>query len=79
MVMNKYLLRGIIGTISGLLLGTFGLYLMDGDSVGYKWLLLFGVVVFGLGFLTIVYSLIRKIERRSLLDERKRNPVDKND
>jgi len=35
-----------------------------------------GVVVFGFGFLTLVYSLIRKIERRSLLDERKKNLVD---
>ncbi len=77
--MNKYLLRGIIGTVSGLLLGTLGLYFSADDSSGYKWLLVFGVVVFGFGFLTIVYSLIRKIERRSLLDERKNNSVNNND
>lgn len=74
--MNKYLLRGIIGTVSGLALGMLGLYLMSDDSSNYKWMLLSGVVVFGFGFLTIVYSLIRKIERRSLLDERKKNLVD---
>ena len=74
--MNKYLLRGIIGTVSGLVLGMLGLYLMSDDSSNYKWMLLSGVVVFGFGFLTIVYSLIRKIERRSLLDERKKNLVD---
>jgi len=70
--MNKYLLRGIIGTALGLALCTFGLYLMDVEFRGYKWILVIGVVVFGFGFLTIIYSLIRKIERRSLLDERKK-------
>lgn len=70
--MNKYLLRGIIGTALGLALCLLGLYLMDDEFPGYKWVLVVGVVVFGFGFLTIVYSLIRKIERRSLLDERKR-------
>lgn len=74
--MNKYLLRGIIGTGSGLALVMLGLYLMGDDSSSYKWILVSGVVVFGFGFLTIVYSLIRKIERHSLLDERKKNPAD---
>ena len=70
--MNKYLLRGIIGTLLGLAFCMLGLYLM-GDFSAYKWILVFGVIVFGVGFLTIVYSLIRKIERRSLLDERKKH------
>lgn len=74
--MNKYLLRGIIGTALGLALCMFGLYLMDADFPGYKWILVIGVVAFGFGFLTIIYSLIRKIERRSLLDERKKKTVD---
>jgi len=51
---------------------------MDTGSAGYKWPLVVGVVVFGFGFLTIVYSLIRKIERRSLLNERKKDPTDYN-
>ena len=72
-MMNKYLLRGIIGTVLGLAFCLLGLYLMDDDFPFYKWILVFGVVAFGVGFLTIVYSLIRKIERRSLLDERKKH------
>ncbi len=77
-MMNKYLLRGIIGTALGLAFCMLGLYLMRGDFSGYKWMLVIGVVVFGFGFLTIVYSLIRKIERRSLLDGRKKDPTDNN-
>jgi len=37
----------------------------------YKWMLVMGVVIFGIGFLTILYGLIRKIERRSILEDRK--------
>ncbi len=44
---------------------------MGQDRPLYKWAMVVGVIVFGLGFLTTLYSLIRKIERRSLLDERK--------
>ncbi len=69
--MNKYLRRGIIGTILGLAFCVLGLVLMGEDRPIYKWAMVVGVVVFGLGFLTTLYSLIRKIERRSLLDERK--------
>ena len=69
---NKYLLRGILGTVLGLAVGALGLFLMDKEQPFYKWVLVLGVVVFGTGFLTIIYSLIRKIERRSLLDERRK-------
>ena len=69
--MNKYLLRGLIGIIVGLACCIIGLFLMDQDRPFYKWAMVVGVIVFGLGFLTTLYSLIRKIERRSLLDERK--------
>lgn len=74
--MNKYLRRGIISTIVGLGLCMLGLYLMADDFSFYKWILVIGVIFFGFGFLTVLYSLIRKIERRSLLDERKKHPKD---
>ncbi|WP_188507704.1 signal peptidase [Parapedobacter pyrenivorans] len=69
--MNKYLLRGLIGIIVGLACCIIGLFLMGQDRPLYKWAMVVGVIVFGMGFLTTLYSLIRKIERRSLLDERK--------
>jgi len=68
--MNKYLKRGIIVTLLGILLCAFGLYLKDIESDWYGFVLIVGVVVFGVGFVTIVYSLIRKIERRSILEDR---------
>lgn len=69
--MNKYLLRGIIGTLLGTGLGFLGLWLMEQDQPIYKWVMFLAVALFGIGFLTMLYSLIRKIERRSILDERK--------
>ncbi len=69
--MNKYLRRGIIGTLLGAGLGFLGFWLMERDQEIYKWVMFIGVALFGVGFLTILYGLIRKIERRSLLDERK--------
>jgi len=36
----------------------------------YKWAMSLGTLLFGLGFLFILYSLIRKVERHSILVER---------
>ncbi|GGC25793.1 hypothetical protein GCM10011386_17240 [Parapedobacter defluvii] len=69
--MNKYLQRGILGALLGIALCMLGLFLMGRELSVYKWVLVSGVIVFGIGFLTILYGLIRKIERRSILDERK--------
>lgn len=44
---------------------------MGREASVYKWVLASGVIVFGIGFLTLLYGLIRKIERRSILDDRR--------
>jgi len=69
--MNKYLIRGLVLTALGIVIGLFGSFLQEEEHDVYKWVLSASVIVFGLGFLTIVYSLIRKIERKSIIDERK--------
>ncbi|MFC7525435.1 signal peptidase [Parapedobacter sp. GCM10030251] len=69
--MNKYVQRGFLGASLGAALCVLGTFLMKQDFPIYKWVLVLGVIVFGIGFLTILYGLIRKIERRSILDERK--------
>lgn len=69
--MNKYVQRGILGASLGGALCVVGLFLMERDLSIYKWTLVAGVIVFGIGFLTLLYGLIRKIERRSILEERK--------
>lgn len=68
--MNKFLSRGLIITALGILIGILGTFLQREEYGIYKWVLIISVVVFGIGFLTIVYSLIRKIERKSILEER---------
>jgi len=44
---------------------------MDGQVKLYKWIMGIGVILFGIGFLTVFYSFIRKIERQSLLEQRR--------
>ncbi|TCK83420.1 hypothetical protein C8N28_2021 [Albibacterium bauzanense] len=70
MRMNKFLSRGLIITALGILIGILGSFLQREEYGIYKWVLTLSVVVFGIGFLTILYSLIRKIERKSILEER---------
>lgn len=69
--MNKYLRNGLLMNIAGIILCALGYYWMDLELTIYKWAMIAGVVLFGIGFLTIIYSLIRKIERRSLEQERR--------
>lgn len=69
--MNKYFQRGLIYAIAGLGLCAGGYWLMDQEIDAYKWVMVVGVIVFGIGFLTITYRFIRKIERESILDDRK--------
>ena len=69
--MNKYLLRGLVYTVIGLALCALGYYLMEQEKSLYKWVMIVGVISFGVGFLTVVYSFIRKIERKSIVSERK--------
>lgn len=70
MKMNKYLKNGLFYCAIGVLLCVLGYYFMEQDNDIYKWFMMIGVIVFGFGFLTIVYSLIRKIERRSIQEYR---------
>lgn len=74
--MNKYIQRGILGASLGGALCMLGLFFMKEELSIYKWTLVTGVIVFGFGFLTVLYGLIRKIELRSILDERKERQQD---
>lgn len=79
MKMNKYIGRGIVLTVFGIGIGLFGSYLQELDRGFYRWLLIIAVVVFGIGFLTILYGLIRKIERKSILEERSEQRLEEGD
>ncbi len=68
--MNKYLKRGLILLGIGVGLSILGQYMKDTEMTGYSVAMVLGVTGFGVGFITIIYSLIRKIERRSILESR---------
>ncbi len=69
--MNKYLRNGLIYLAVGVALCALGYYLMEREIALYKGVMSVGFIVFGVGFLTIMYSLIRKIERQSFKRIRK--------
>ncbi|WP_257658621.1 signal peptidase [Parapedobacter lycopersici] len=69
--MNKYLLRGIGYTVVGLASCAWSYALRSEENALYRWIMIAGVILFGIGFLTIIYSFIRKIERHSILEERR--------
>lgn len=68
--MNKYLLRGFIFIVIAIGMGIWAAYLQSQELSYFRWPMILAVLLFGVGFLLIVYSLIRKIERKSILDER---------
>lgn len=68
--MNKYLIRGLFFLITGVALCYYGLYVKNPVVSFYKIPLILGVISFGYGFILIIYRFIRKIERKSILEER---------
>ncbi|MES2875133.1 MAG: signal peptidase [Bacteroidota bacterium] len=69
-MLNKYMRRGILLIIVGVAFVLFGYYLMEEDIYKYGWSMIIGTVAFGAGFLYILYSLIRKMDRKAILEER---------
>jgi len=62
--------RGILFLLAGVGLNLVGWVTMQQDLNVYKWSMSIGTLLFGIGFLLILYSLIRKVERNSILQER---------
>lgn len=62
--------RGLWLLLVGVAFNLLGYYLMEGDTFKYGWAMIIGTLAFGLGFLFVIYSLIRKMDRKALLKER---------
>ncbi len=62
--------RGVLLLLAGVGLNLAGWYLQLEELDVYKWAMVLGTVLFGIGFLLILYGLIRKVERAALLEER---------
>jgi cbb3-type cytochrome oxidase subunit 3 len=69
-MLNKYMRRGIWLILLGVGFILLGYYLMEESIYKYGWAMILGTVAFGIGFLNIVYSLIRKMDRKAILEER---------
>ena len=69
-MINKYMRRGIWLILIGVAFVLLGYYLMDGEQFKYGWSMIIGTVAFGIGFLNVIYSLIRKMDRKAILEER---------
>ena len=76
MIKNKYMRRGFWLLLAGIILNVIGLQIMNSDTAFkgakmlYGWSMIIGVILFGAGFLYILYSLIRKVERKAIIEER---------
>ena len=62
--------KGLILLILGVLLNILGYFIKDHELGNYGWAMIIGTVLFGIGFLLIFYSLVRKFERQAILEER---------
>ncbi|MBE8721411.1 signal peptidase [Sphingobacterium pedocola] len=69
--MNKYLLRGILLLSTGIAASYGGNILMENENNIYKIIMPLGVILFGMGFLLIMYSFFRKMDRRAILQRRR--------
>jgi len=68
--MNKYLRKGLREIIIGVVLVILGYYLMEQRSNWYKLAMLVGVIVFSIGVLTLIYRMIRKVDRNAIMEMR---------
>ncbi len=62
--------RGLWFILIGIAFNFLGYYLMEGEAFKYGWAMITGTIAFGFGFLLVIYSLIRKMDRKALLEER---------
>ena len=68
--MNKYLRKGLREIIIGVVLVILGYYLMEQRSNWFKLAMLVGVIAFSIGVLTLIYRMIRKVDRNAIMEMR---------
>ena len=67
---NKYVRRGVLLLLLGIGLNLLGYYLMNEEISKYGWAMIIGTLLFGAGFLLVIYGLMRRIDRASIMQER---------
>ena len=68
--MSKYLKRGLLLLVGGIALNLLGYVIKRNEWGLYGWAMISGTILFGIGFLFIFYSFVRKVEYRGLVEER---------
>mgnify|MGYP003575673390 CR=1 FL=1 len=67
---NRFVRRGVISFVTGIILNIAG-YIMKANGMElYGWAMILGTILFGVGFLLIFYSLVRKVEYQGIKEER---------
>ena len=64
------MLKGLLLLLLGVLFNILGYFIREKELGYYGWAMIIGTILFGIGFLLIVYSLVRKVERQAILEER---------
>lgn len=67
---NRFVKRGVIAFVAGIALNVIGYVMKDKGMDLYGWAMIFGTILFGVGFLLIFYSLVRKVEYKGIIEER---------
>ena len=67
---NRFVRRGVIAFVAGIALNILGYMLKSNNNDLYGWAMLIGTILFGLGFLLIFYTLVRKVEYQGIKEER---------
>jgi hypothetical protein len=67
---NRFVKRGVIAFVAGIALNILGYVMKTREMDYYGWAMILGTVLFGIGFLLIFYSIVRKVEYQGIVEER---------
>ena len=67
---NRFVKRGVIAFVTGIALNILGYMMKANENDLYGWAMILGTILFGVGFLLIFYSLVRKVEAQGIKEER---------
>lgn len=62
--------RGLVMVAVGVGLNIVGYSIKRNEFENYGWAMIIGTILFGVGFLFIFYSFVRKVEYKGILEER---------
>lgn len=68
--MNKFMKRGLILVAIGVGLNLLGYSIKRNAFEDYGWAMILGTLSFGIGFVSIFYSFVRKVEYKGIIEER---------